>query len=175
MNVWSCLPVRPTDSSWPKRTYGPGVKGSCSANDSRVWETWKWHRCLETTFFWRMPGRSPRKYRHCEGDPRGGPVWQGLYSTSQARFGDQDRVDGPSVSGKGCRQATYRVGSQAWPFDSCPVGTGVRPTSDLVREAVFDVVGSVVGLGVLDLFAGSGAMGLEALSRGARFVRLRRH
>ena len=44
---------------------------------------------------------------------------------------------------------------------------GVRPTSEKVREAVFDVLGPVDGLVALDLFAGSGAMGLEALSRGA--------
>lgn len=43
----------------------------------------------------------------------------------------------------------------------------VRPTGDRVREAVFDVLGSVEGDSVLDLFAGSGALGLEALSRGA--------
>jgi 16S rRNA (guanine966-N2)-methyltransferase len=42
-----------------------------------------------------------------------------------------------------------------------------RPTSDRVREAVFSILGAVDGLLVLDLFAGSGAMGLEALSRGA--------
>ncbi|HEY1827851.1 MAG TPA: 16S rRNA (guanine(966)-N(2))-methyltransferase RsmD [Acidimicrobiales bacterium] len=46
----------------------------------------------------------------------------------------------------------------------------VRPTSDRVRESIFDILGSqggVVGLSVVDLFCGSGAMGLEALSRGA--------
>lgn len=43
----------------------------------------------------------------------------------------------------------------------------VRPTGERVREAVFDVLGSVEGEKVLDLFAGSGALGLEALSRGA--------
>lgn len=43
----------------------------------------------------------------------------------------------------------------------------VRPTSEMVRGAVFDVLGPVGGLAVLDLFAGSGALGLEALSRGA--------
>ncbi|HYZ19932.1 MAG TPA: 16S rRNA (guanine(966)-N(2))-methyltransferase RsmD [Gaiellaceae bacterium] len=42
-----------------------------------------------------------------------------------------------------------------------------RPTGDRVREAVFNLVGPVDGTAVLDLFAGSGAMGLEALSRGA--------
>ena len=48
-----------------------------------------------------------------------------------------------------------------------PKGLEVRPTGDRVREAVFDLVGPVEGAAVLDLFAGSGAMGLEALSRGA--------
>jgi 16S rRNA (guanine966-N2)-methyltransferase len=51
-----------------------------------------------------------------------------------------------------------------------PAGTTTRPTSDRVREAIFDVLGSLVdleGMTVLDLFAGSGAMGIEAISRGA--------
>jgi 16S rRNA (guanine966-N2)-methyltransferase len=48
-----------------------------------------------------------------------------------------------------------------------PKGLEVRPTGDRVREAVFNLVGPVDGADVLDLFAGSGAMGLEALSRGA--------
>jgi 16S rRNA (guanine966-N2)-methyltransferase len=46
----------------------------------------------------------------------------------------------------------------------------VRPTTDRVREAIFDVLGSMGGiddLAVIDLFCGSGAMGVEALSRGA--------
>lgn len=46
----------------------------------------------------------------------------------------------------------------------------MRPTGDRVREAVFDILGSrggVATLSVLDLFAGTGAMGIEALSRGA--------
>jgi 16S rRNA (guanine(966)-N(2))-methyltransferase RsmD len=46
----------------------------------------------------------------------------------------------------------------------------VRPTSDRVRESIFDILGSqggVDGLCVVDLFCGSGALGLEALSRGA--------
>jgi 16S rRNA (guanine966-N2)-methyltransferase len=50
---------------------------------------------------------------------------------------------------------------------------GVRPTSDRVREAIFDILGSrggVEGLRVVDLFCGSGAMGIEALSRGAASV-----
>ena len=48
-----------------------------------------------------------------------------------------------------------------------PKGRDTRPTGDRVREAVFNLVGPVDGMEVLDLYAGSGAMGLEALSRGA--------
>jgi 16S rRNA (guanine966-N2)-methyltransferase len=48
-----------------------------------------------------------------------------------------------------------------------PKGLGTRPTGDRVREAAFNLIGPVDGATVLDLFAGSGAMGLEALSRGA--------
>ena len=48
-----------------------------------------------------------------------------------------------------------------------PAGNATRPTSDRVREALFAILGPLDGLAVLDLFAGSGALGLEALSRGA--------
>ena len=48
-----------------------------------------------------------------------------------------------------------------------PKGLVTRPTGDRVREAAFNLIGPVDGATVLDLFAGSGAMGLEALSRGA--------
>lgn len=50
---------------------------------------------------------------------------------------------------------------------AAPRGQDVRPTSDRVREALFSILGDVEGLCVLDLFAGTGALGLEALSRGA--------
>ena len=49
-----------------------------------------------------------------------------------------------------------------------PVGMSIRPTADRVREALFSILGlRVRGAEVLDLFAGTGALGLEALSRGA--------
>jgi 16S rRNA (guanine966-N2)-methyltransferase len=55
-----------------------------------------------------------------------------------------------------------------------PPGIGTRPTADRVREALFSSLeaefGSFDGLRVLDLYAGSGAVGLEALSRGAKQV-----
>jgi 16S rRNA (guanine966-N2)-methyltransferase len=63
------------------------------------------------------------------------------------------RVTGGSVRGR--RLATFK-------------GTDIRPTSDLVREAVFDLLGQdLSGTRVLDLFAGTGSLGIEALSRGA--------
>ncbi len=54
-----------------------------------------------------------------------------------------------------------------------PPGTSTRPTSDRVREAVFnalDSLGAIADARVLDAFAGSGALGVEALSRGAEHV-----
>lgn len=52
-----------------------------------------------------------------------------------------------------------------------PAGLGTRPTASKVREALFNILGpAVVGARLCDLFAGSGALGLEALSRGAEFV-----
>lgn len=57
-----------------------------------------------------------------------------------------------------------------------PAGSGTRPTADRVREALFSSLevefGSFDGIAVLDLYAGSGAVGLEALSRGAERVLL---
>ncbi|HVC86763.1 MAG TPA: 16S rRNA (guanine(966)-N(2))-methyltransferase RsmD [Gaiellaceae bacterium] len=50
---------------------------------------------------------------------------------------------------------------------AAPRGRDTRPTSDRVRENAFNLVGPVDGADVLDLYAGSGGLGLEALSRGA--------
>lgn len=55
-------------------------------------------------------------------------------------------------------------GKKLLPFE----GKGIRPTSDRTREAIFNILSHrVSGASVLDLFAGSGALGIEALSRGA--------
>jgi 16S rRNA (guanine966-N2)-methyltransferase len=51
---------------------------------------------------------------------------------------------------------------------AAPKGAHTRPTGDRVREALFNLVGPLAGASVLDLYAGSGALGIEALSRGAR-------
>ena len=50
---------------------------------------------------------------------------------------------------------------------AAPAGRDTRPTSDRVREALFSMLGPLDGVRALDLFAGSGALGIEALSRGA--------
>ncbi len=58
------------------------------------------------------------------------------------------------------------------------VPKGIRPTEGRVRKALFDILGDVSGLSFLDLFAGSGSVGLEALSQGAQeavFVESQRH
>ena len=48
-----------------------------------------------------------------------------------------------------------------------PRGVEMRPTQDKVREALFNILGDITGRKVLELFAGSGAFGIEAISRGA--------
>jgi len=50
--------------------------------------------------------------------------------------------------------------------------SGIRPTQNMVRKAIFDILGDIEGLSFLELFAGSGAVGFEALSRGAKSLRL---
>jgi 16S rRNA (guanine966-N2)-methyltransferase len=55
---------------------------------------------------------------------------------------------------------------------SPPAGADVRPTADRVREAIFSILGDIEGTTVLDLFCGTGALGIEALSRGAAHATL---
>jgi 16S rRNA (guanine966-N2)-methyltransferase len=59
------------------------------------------------------------------------------------------------------------AGSKRGARIAAPKGLATRPTGDRVREAAFNLIGPVEDANVLDLFAGSGAFGLEALSRGA--------
>ena len=49
-----------------------------------------------------------------------------------------------------------------------PRGSNVRPTTSRVKKSIFDILGDIKGNSVLDIFAGSGNLGIEALSRGAR-------
>ena len=59
------------------------------------------------------------------------------------------------------------AGSRKGHTIQAPPGRDTRPTSDRVRENIFNILGPIDDAVVLDLYAGSGAMGLEALSRGA--------
>ena len=52
---------------------------------------------------------------------------------------------------------------------------GIRPTQDKVRKALFDILGDIEGLSFLELFSGSGAVGLEAVSRGVKDLTLVEH
>lgn len=55
-------------------------------------------------------------------------------------------------------------------------GSGTRPITDRVKEALFNIMGPyIVDANLLDLFAGTGSVGIEALSRGARYVRFTEH
>ena len=58
----------------------------------------------------------------------------------------------------------YRSRLLEWPDDV----THIRPTKDRIREAIFNAIGDLTGLVSLDLYAGSGAMGIEALSRNSK-------
>src|SRR3954447_9655647 len=73
-----------------------------------------------------------------------------------------------SIDGTCCLTMRVIAGTYGGRRLRAPAGTDTRPTSDRVREALFSVLGErVEGARVLDLFAGSGALGIEALSRGA--------
>lgn len=57
-----------------------------------------------------------------------------------------------------------------------PAGNNTRPTMDNVKEAMFNIIGvNIINANVLDLFSGSGNLGIEALSRGANFVYFNDH
>lgn len=63
-----------------------------------------------------------------------------------------------------------RINSGRFKYRKLEIPESTRPTTEKVREAVFSMlIGKVEGATVLDLFAGSGSLGLEALSRGAEF------
>jgi 16S rRNA (guanine966-N2)-methyltransferase len=69
---------------------------------------------------------------------------------------------------RGCSAMRIIAGERRGHKINGPKNTATRPTSDLVRESLFNILReAVVGRVVVDLFAGTGALGLEALSRGA--------
>lgn len=76
-------------------------------------------------------------------------------------------MTGRGGASKGAGRLRIVAGSRKGHVIAAPKGEVTRPTADRVREAAFNLVGPVDGAHVLDVFAGSGAMGIEALSRGA--------
>lgn len=68
--------------------------------------------------------------------------------------------------------ATTRITAGAWRGRrvETPRGLETRPTTSLVRQALFNILGDVTGAAVVDLYAGAGTVGFEALSRGAASV-----
>jgi 16S rRNA (guanine966-N2)-methyltransferase len=77
--------------------------------------------------------------------------------------------------GRPPKTAQLRIIGGQWRSRRLPIlaDTGVRPTTDRIRETLFNwLQGTIAGARCLDLFAGSGALGFEALSRGASYVTL---
>lgn len=63
-----------------------------------------------------------------------------------------------------------RILGGQWQGRSILPPAGIRPMTEMVKQALFHVLGPMDGLSVLDAFAGSGQLGMEALSRGAKFA-----
>lgn len=63
-----------------------------------------------------------------------------------------------------------RILGGQWQGRTLTAPAGIRPMTEMVKQALFHVIGDVAGLNVLELFAGSGQLGIETLSRGATFA-----
>ena len=63
-----------------------------------------------------------------------------------------------------------RILDGLWKNRSLDAPKGIRPMTEMVKQAMFNVLGNLAGLSVLDLFSGSGQLGIETLSRGAQFA-----
>ncbi len=100
---------------------------------------------------------APRTTNH--GQPQVGPGGASSTSLPGDLRGDARGADAPHA-----RVIAGRLGGRRL---TAPRGLATRPTSDRVREALFSALGNVSGDLVLDLYAGTGALGIEALSRGA--------
>src|SRR5690606_4909068 len=123
----------------------------------------------------RPPGLTPAPHRlrpvraRRLAHRRGGRSPQGRAGTVPQRA---DKAPNPTLSPEGAEQAV-RIVAGEWRRRQlrAPPGEATRPTADRTRETLFAMLtsrlGSFEGLAVADLFAGSGALGLEALSRGA--------
>src|SRR6266513_3379816 len=118
-----------------------------------------WSGCDRRPYRRRVaaPGRGPcregRRRRLCRGSFAGTSRRAGMACFTHEMSGAATRVTAGTSRGR---------------LLKTPPGRSVRPTTSLVREALFNIIGdSIRGARVLDLFAGAGTLGLEALSRGA--------
>ena len=97
-----------------------------------------------------------------------------MYRSGPVRTFERQRVRNPShTHRRGSASRVLRIIGGAWRGRRLrfPAAPAIRPTPDRVRETLFNWLAPVVpGARCLDLFAGSGALGLEALSRGASHV-----
>src|SRR5438094_501186 len=94
-------------------------------------------------------------------------------STKSTRSAPRERASMPSAPEPANRSTTFRSWSGSRIMNSASrtrSEVGPRPTSDRVREALFMILEPLQALKVVALFAGSGALGIEALSRGAERV-----
>ena len=115
----------------------------------------------------QMNESASTKARAANGRRAAGPAPR---ATTKARRA----AESPARAGRAERCASSAAGSGAAPLNA-PATRAIRPTSDRLREALFDILAArhgklLEGGRVVDLFAGSGALGLEAISRGAAFA-----
>ena len=108
----------------------------------------------------------------CSKEPRPGPGRSrtGILSSSSRRMRCWRGASARRLRRRGaCADQGMRVvgGRLGGRTLYAPRGRATRPTPEKVREALFSILGDVEGMDVLDLFAGSGALAIEALSRGA--------
>ena len=114
-------------------------------------------------------GRRRTDHRDHRGDEDGGRDHRTQGGHGQPRRGLGDRAGRGRRSAGGGQLTRIVAGALGGRRIAVP-RTGTRPTTDRVRESLFNVLASRIdfaGASVLDLYAGSGALGLEALSRGA--------
>ena len=154
-------PSTPTASGWPRSTSSCAARASWPARGSPGWRA---------SAFARLPEDAALAERG-QGLRRGAarrsiPSWRS--PSTRCWPASSPALTAPS-SCRRCRHEVVRVvaGRHGGRRLVAPPGDATRPTSDRVREALFSVLGPLDGARVLDLYAGSGALGIEALSRGA--------
>jgi 16S rRNA (guanine966-N2)-methyltransferase len=121
----------------------------------------------------RNDGRNDGRNRRRGPRPDGGKGQAGGHAKRGAMPGNPQRGQQPQQQQSGGAQNLLKIcgGEARGRMIRTPVGMGVRPTAEKVREAFFDIIGpQIEGAMFYDLFAGTGAMGIEALSRGAERV-----